>query len=114
MDKPQVVYDTLHVLKTYHFIKYDYSGGFGYLSEYIQGAVVKPDREIEISEYLKTYNSGSDLLAKRKNGRRIFGNRFVLRSTHNRYETEFWKNKLDWSKFRYDFEILGNLKISDN
>lgn len=112
-ERAQEVWDTIPVQKTYHFIKYDYTNGFGYLSEYMQGAVVKPDREIEISEHLRTYNMGTEPLKRRNSGKRIFANRIVLRSIKNQYETDFWKNELFPEKMPYDFNVLGNMKIKE-
>ncbi|MCG6187418.1 carboxypeptidase-like regulatory domain-containing protein [Maribellus maritimus] len=112
-EKAQEVWDTIPVQKTYHYIKYDYSDGFGYLSEYVQGAVISPGREIEVSEHLKTYKNGVESLAIRKNRKRIFGNRIILRSIQNRYETEFWENQYATGTSPYDFNTLENLKIKD-
>ncbi|QGY43566.1 hypothetical protein GM418_07800 [Maribellus comscasis] len=112
-EKPQEVWDTIPVQKTYHYIKYDYSDGFGYLSEYVQGAVINPGREIEVSEHLKTYKNGVESLTIRKNRKRIFDNRITLRSIKNRYETEFWENQYTTGASPYDFKTLENLKIKD-
>lgn len=112
-NKVQEVWDTILVQKTYHYIEYDYSEGFGYLSEYVQGAVVKPDREIEILEHLKTYENGAETFPGRKSNNRIFSNRLVLRAVKNHYETQFWKDNFFPYKFPFDFERLENLKIGE-
>jgi len=113
MGKPQIQMDSIYIPKTYHYIEYDYTDGFGYLSEYIQGAVIKPDCEIEISEHLKIYKNGAKTLPGRKNRKRIFQNRLVLKSIKNRHENEFWKNELFPDIIPYGFDALENMKIQN-
>lgn len=109
--------DTIYAEKTYHYIKYDFAEGFGYLSEYAQGAVFSYSDNVsntyEISEHLKTYNDGTEVLAKRPNRRRIFDNSVNLNSINNRYSEDFWKYTSFPKKIAYDFNQLSRLQVGE-
>ncbi len=107
--------DYFNIDKTYHYIKYDYTDGFGFLSEYVQGFVISEIRDknntIELSENLKTYDNGKNNLVKRKHINRIYKNSFNLSYLFNKYKTEFWKNIPESETTPFDFEKLENFKI---